>query len=132
MSTVLVPVVTKTIQLGQIPQGSVMSWFMATQAKFNICVTLKDSKSTYVNNACRATTEFGPLSQGFQQVAGTKLTLTVTIEGGLNPQVVNQPISIPDGNGNIVANGYVLLFEDACDNDYNDLYVSIMSWKQGG
>lgn len=124
--------VTKSIPLTQIPTGSVMSWFMATQAAFNICVTLKDSNTTYVNGVCRSNTNFGQLSEGFQQVAGTNLTLTVTIDSAANIQVVNQPISVPDGNGNIVGSGYVLLFEDSGDNDFNDLYVSIMSWKQAG
>ena len=120
------------IPLEMIPQGWYMSWFMSTQAAYNICVTLKDSAGTYVNNACRQSTQFGVLSEGFAQVAGTGMGIDVNISQSDNVLVVNHPVVVPNIQGVIVAQGYVLCFEDAGDQDFNDLYVSITAWKNKG
>ena len=124
---------TKTISLQNIPQGWYMAWSINTQAAFNICVTLNDSKTTYVNNVCRASTNFmPPLSSGYQQVAGTNMQLVIVISSTDTIQTVLQPYSVPTPTGQIVGQGYTVLLEDSTDNDYNDLYVSIIAWKAQG
>ena len=120
----------KTISLGNIPQGWFMSWLVTTQAGYNICVTLKDSAKVYVDNVCRQNLQpLPPLSQGFLQVAGSGLTLTVEASQSGGLQVVNQPFSVPDKQGNIVGQGYTILMEDATDADFNDVFVSIVAWR---
>lgn len=123
---------TKTIPLELIPQGWYMSWFMGTQAGFKICATLSDSSTTYVDNQCRQSTTFGTLAQGFAQVRGTNLQLQVDISSSHKILVVNHPVVVPNVQGISVAQGYVLAFEDSDDQDFNDLYVTIMAWKSVG
>lgn len=123
---------TTTIPLELIPQGWYMSWFMATQASFNICVTLRDDAQAYVDNQCRQSTTFGVLAEGFSQVSGPNMSLTVDISSSDQILVVNHPVVVPNVKGVAVAQGYVLAFEDADDQDFNDLYCSIMAWKSVG
>lgn len=123
---------TKTIPLELIPQGWYMSWFMATQAAFNVCVTLQDSVQAYVNNACRQSTAFGVLSEGFAQVAGSDMSLSINIASSDQILVVNHPVVVPNVKGIAVAQGYVLAFEDGDDQDFNDLYCTITAWKSVG
>ncbi|MBF0283332.1 MAG: hypothetical protein HQL51_02630 [Magnetococcales bacterium] len=124
--------VPQTISLPIIPQGWYMSWNMYTQAAYNICVTLKDSSTTYVNNVCRSNTAFGSLSSGFQQVAGSNMTLTITIAQSSGVQVVSIPFQVPSTSGAIVGAGYNIAVEDAGDQDFNDLSISITAWKSRG
>lgn len=123
---------SKTINLPNIPQNWYMTWTFATQAAFNICVTLRDSSTTYVNNQCRASTAFGILSQGFQKVTGTNLQLIINVSSSDTLQTVLIPYSVPNTNGNNVGQGYNLLLEDSTDNDFNDLFVSIVAWQSSG
>lgn len=123
---------TMTIPLELIPQGWYLSWFMATQAAFDICVTLEDDAQTYVNNQCRQSTTFGVLGQGFSQVAGSNMSLTVDIASSDDILVVNHPVVVPNVKGVAIAQGYVLAFEDSDDQDFNDLYCTLMAWKSAG
>ena len=122
----------KQIPLELISKGWYMSWSISTQAANNICVTLQDSMTSYVNNVCRQSQTFGILSEGFQQVNGTDMSLTVDIDSSDNIFVVNHPIVVPNLNGIAVAQGYAFAFEDEDDQDFNDLYVSIMAWRKSG
>ncbi|MEM1329440.1 MAG: hypothetical protein AAGG07_02645 [Planctomycetota bacterium] len=123
---------TSTIPLPAIDQNWYMSWYMATQAANQICVTLSDSVVTYVNNACRQSTSFGVLSQGFDLVAGTSVQIAVDVPNSSNIRVQNQPVVVPNSSGTTIAQGYVLCYEDSGDQDFNDLYVSIMAWRSKG
>ncbi|MDX1996770.1 MAG: hypothetical protein SF066_03540 [Thermoanaerobaculia bacterium] len=123
---------TKTIQLPNIPKNSWMSWSIASQAAFNICVTLQDSSKVYVNNQCRASTSFGYISQGYAQVAGTGMNMVISISSSDNIQTVLIPYSVPNPSGLNVGQGYNLLLEDSNDQDFNDLFVSIIAWQANG
>lgn len=123
---------TKTIPLNLLTKGYYMSWFMGTQAAFNICVTLKDDTRTYVSNQCRKSTTFGVMDEGFEEIVGSNMEIIVDIDSSHNILVVNHPVVVPNVQGLTVAQGYVLCFEDASDQDFNDLYVSLMAWKGKG
>jgi len=123
---------TKTIPLELVPQGWYMSWFMATQAAFDICVTLYDDTTTYVGDKCRQSTAFGVLDEGFSQVSGSNMNLVVDISSSDDILVVNHPVVVPNVKGLAVAQGYVFAFEDSDDQDFNDLYCTIMAWKSVG
>jgi len=58
--------------------------------------------------------------------------LTVDIADSDNILVVNHPVVVPNVQGATIAQGYVLAFEDAADQDFNDLYVTLMAWKSAG
>lgn len=120
------------VQLPNIPTNWYMSWSMSTQASNNICVTLKDSTSTYVNNVCRASKQFGILSEGFQQVAGTGLNLSINVSTNHTLQTVVSPYSVATPTGLTVGQGYNIVLEDGTDNDFNDLFVSVIAWASAG
>jgi hypothetical protein len=121
-----------TVQLPLIPTGWYMSWDMYTQAAFKICVTLQDSKTTYVNNQCRQQQAFGVLAQGFQPVQGNNLNLIINIpqSSAISTIVTVNAVQVPSGL--IVAWLYTILIEDGIDTDYNDLYVTIAAWAKNG
>jgi hypothetical protein len=124
---------TTSVKLSTIPQGWFMSWHMSTQSLAKVCVTLADSATTYVDNVCRQNNAYGLLSDSYQQVAGTGLLLTITESANENPlkTLVNSySVSLPDGT--IVGQGYNILLEDWTDNDYNDLFVSLIAWQANG
>jgi hypothetical protein len=123
---------TKTIGLSSIPQNWFMTWTMSTQAANNICVTLADSKTTYVSNQCRANKTFGNLAQGFQQVAGTGMQLTITVANATTLNTITSGYQVMLGDGTVVGQGVNILLEDSNDNDYNDLFVSILAWQSQG
>lgn len=119
------------ISLPNIPQGWYMTWTMSTQAANNVCATLKDSATTYVNNVCRQNQSFGILAQGFQQVAGSNLQLSVTAtssSGTPNLIAATNAFALTNPLGKNVAFGYNIAVEDSTDQDFNDLYVSVVAW----
>lgn len=121
------------IPLSNIPTSWYMSWFITTQAAYRACVTLADSERKYIDNVCKQSTNIDPpLSQGFEQVSGTGLLLTITVDQSAKLQVVNQPYTIADPRGNVVGYGYTICIEDSTDEDFNDVYVSIAAWRQKG
>lgn len=122
----------QTVPLTLIPQGWFMSWEMFTQAAFNVCATLADSKQTYVDNQCRQSQTFGSLATGYQQVAGTNMALTINIPQSASIQIITNPDVVQDPKGNTVAQGYLIFVEDATDDDFNDFYASIIAWSKSG
>jgi hypothetical protein len=124
---------TTTVNLPQIPQNWYMSWHMSTQSSAQVCVTLSDSATTYVNGVCRQNKAYGLLSDNYAQVQGTGLVLKISEPSNTNPlkTLVNgYSVSLPDGT--TVGQGYNVLLEDWTDNDYNDLFVSIIAWQGNG
>ena len=121
-----------TVPLTLIPNGWYMSWEMFTQAAFNICVTLQDSETIYVNNKCRQSSSFGTLAEGFEQVQGNNVNLVINISQSSSVSAIAVPNVIQAPTGEIVAYLYTVLVEDSLDKDYNDLYVSIAAWAKKG
>lgn len=122
-----------TIPLAEIPQNWYMTWYMSTQAANKIIVTLKDNVTTYVDKKSRQSPTFGVLAEGFQQVGGTDLKIVVDIpkSTGIKTQSNITTVTHPE-TGDPIAVGYTISYEDATDMDFNDLCVSIMSWKTAG
>jgi hypothetical protein len=123
---------TQTVKI-YIPKGWYMSYTMATQTAADICVTLKDSQVTYVDNLCRKSTQFLPvMAQGFVQVAGDDLEVTITVTesatGTLKVETSAFSQYIPNKQ-DPVALGFLLVAEDWTDDDYNDFFLSITAWR---
>lgn len=124
----------KSVQkLTLIPQGWFFTWYMAAMTGFQDRVILQDSSTTYVD----ATSPGGSgnvslLAQGNGKVIGTGLTLTVESPDAKPIQVAVTPATVfsPSGSGQMIAAGYTLCYEDASDNDFNDVFVSIMAWQK--
>jgi hypothetical protein len=115
-----------------IPKGYFMSWFVTTQAAFRITVTLKDDKKTYFSNTKQSTDIDPPLAYGYDYISGENLKIIVDIPQ--SKQILGSPHSndITTDNGIVVGKEFNLCLEDSTDNDYNDVAISIVAWKNKG
>ena len=121
---------SKTIPLAYIPQNWYMGWTISTQSASKICVTLKDSANTYIDNVCKKSTSFlPPLSTGFQQVTGTGLAITIDVPDSKDLDFVVEPYQVCNAAGSAVVQGVNILLEDASGSGYSDLFASIVAWQ---
>lgn len=124
---------SKTFYVTNFDKGLFMSWGMYTQAAFNITVSLLDDSKTYVNNASSSSTNIDPpLSQGNSNIAGNNLRLTIDIPEANTIKASINSYNIAREDGKVVGYGFNLCVEDSTDNDYNDLYVSMVCWLTKG
>jgi len=124
---------TKTYVVPNFTEGLFMAWNMFTQADFEICVTLKDSAKTYVNRACKASTNIEPpLAEGNSFIEGNNLKIFVDIpqSSEIKSYINSYNITRPDGTAE--GYGFNLFVEGQTDENYNDLYVSLVAWKHKG
>jgi len=123
---------SKTFNIDSFPQGYYMSWFVTTQAAYNVEAKLYDSNKTYFQNSKQNTNINPPLAQGAENIEGTslKLDITETSSNQLNSSINTYNITNEDGT--IVGYGYNITIEDATDNDYNDVCVVLVAWKSRG
>lgn len=114
-------------------KGQFMFWSWTTQAANNVCITLKDSSTAYINNVCRQNTNPLPTPPaGAAFVAGSNLTLTVNVPA--SPALISSLSSgnIIDGNGNVIGEYFNVAIEDGSDGDFNDVWVSLVAWNTAG
>lgn len=123
---------TKTYSIPNFDKGLFMAWEMFTQAAYTITVTLKDSAKTYVHATESSTHIDPPLAQGNAAIEGTGLSLQVDIpqSSAIKASINSYTISREDGRA--VGYGFNLCVEDSGDQDYNDLYVSLVCWLTKG
>ena len=124
-----------TIDLSHLPNGWYMKWDMYTQAAREITVTLRDSDTahTYVDRKSRQSMELGAVAQGHAYILGEKLELRIDIPGAtLDVDSYSESYFTLGRPGNIVGHGYAIALEDAKDDDFNDLYATIVAWKSKG
>jgi hypothetical protein len=124
---------TRTYGIPNFTKGLFMAWNMYTQAAFNICVTLKDDSTTYVDHKCKASMDIDPpLAEGHSFIEGDNLKIVVDIpqsseiKSSVNAYIITRPDGMAEGYG------FNLSVEDQTDEDYNDLYVSLVAWKHKG
>jgi hypothetical protein len=125
---------TATISLPNILQNWYITWYITTQTGNQVCVTLSDSSTTYINNTCIQGTsgKFTVLSTGNKQVSGAGLTLTIVDSTNATLQQVVNAYSITTPAGANAGAGYNVVLEDGSDNDFNDVFVSIVGWNAQG
>lgn len=109
-----------------------MLWAWTTQAGNTFNVTLKDSVTTYINNAARASTDPLPVIAGGSAVNGSGLALTINCAQASSLRCIATSNNIVDPTLGVVATTYTVIGEDAGDNDYNDVYFSVTFWKGRG
>lgn len=114
-------------------QNQLMFWSWTTQAANNVCITLKDSSTAYINNACRQSTNPLPApTPGASLVNGTSLNLTINVP---NAQTLVSSIAsgnINDPSGNVIGEYFNVAIEDGSDGDFNDVWVSLVAWNTKG
>lgn len=113
-------------------KGLFMNWTMFTQAGFTINVTLKDSAQTYVQASRTNTNINPPMAIGNSTIAGNSMQLVVDIpqSSGIKSVINSYNVLRPDGTP--AGYGFDLCVEDSVDQDYNDLYVSLICWLAKG
>lgn len=122
----------KTYVIPNFNKGLFMAWSLFTQAAFTINVTLKDSSKTYVNASKTSTNIEPPLSVGNAAIAGDNLQVTVDIPQSSSIKASINSYTISREDGRAVGYGFNLAVEDSNDQDYNDLYVSLVCWLTKG
>jgi hypothetical protein len=122
----------KIYNLDSFPQGYYMSWFVTTQAAFEVTATLSDSSGVYFSQKKQGIDISPPLAQGASTVNGTNLILTIDIPQ--SPAILNSlnsyNITRPDGS--TVGYGFNITIEDGTDNDFNDVCISLVAWFAKG
>lgn len=114
-------------------KGQFMFWSWTTQAANNVCVTLKDSSTSYINNVCRQSTNPLPTPpSGAAFIAGSGLALTINVPQ--STKLIASPSSgnIIDTNGNVIGEYFNVAIEDGSDGDFNDVWVSLVAWNTAG
>jgi len=112
------------------PQGNYMFWTWTTQAGNNVIVSLADSGTTYINQQNRQSNNPLPPNNGFAQIQGTGLQLTVNVPAS-NQLILSGPFSgnISSPNGTVIGQFFNVAIEDGSDGDFNDIWVSLVAWN---
>ena len=116
----------------EIPKDYYMSWCVTTQADNTIKVKLYDSVSVYVNGSRRSIDIMPPLAINASNVNGEHLRLYIESSGihKLKSNLVSYNLTAK--NGAAVGIIYDICIEDYIDDDYNDVCVTIIAWKNRG
>jgi hypothetical protein len=123
---------TKTINLSSFPEGYYMSWFVTTQAAFQVSAKLYDDSTTYFDASRQSRDINPPLSQGAKTIKGSNLKLFLEEKSSDNLKTSINNYSITTDDGTIVGYGCDIAVEDQTDNDYNDVCATIVAWKSRG
>ena len=123
---------SKTVPVNFFQQGWYMFYVVYTQAKFEICFTLKDSAKIYVNGECRTGPNPGYLVRGDGYIQGNDLQITIDIAQSpeIKTDIDSHAILRPDGT--IAGYVFTMCVEDYTDKDYNDLTASLVCWEHKG
>lgn len=119
-----------TIQLESFVKGEYLSWFVTTQAAYEIFVTLRDDQTTYFKNSKATTAIEPPLAVGTAQYKGSNLVLEISIPQSKDIKAIPSMSQIITNTGKVVGQSFTCCGEDWTDGDYNDFYVNIVGWKK--
>lgn len=123
----------QTFNLGFV-QGNYIYWNWTTQAANLVIVRLQDSKQVYIDNATRQSTDPlnpAPLSGG-SIMMGDDLSLTIDIPDSNTLIPILSVSNIKGPNPQTGIQIFNIAIEDGTDNDYNDVWFSIVGWSQEG
>lgn len=106
-----------------------MTWFVTTQAAYNVHVYLRDNSRPYINNGQSTTDPMPPLSYGSAEKIGKNLVLEISIPQSEEIRALPSMHTIITETGKVVGHSFTCCGEDWKDNDYNDFYIHIVSWN---
>lgn len=118
-----------TIQLGAFDKGEYLSWFVTTQAAYEVTITLKDDSKTYFTGKKKSMDIAPPLAMGNEQYTGNNLRLEISIPESDDIKTLPTMTAIITNTGKIVGHNFICCGEDWNDADYNDFYINIVGWK---
>ena len=118
-----------TIQLGAFDKGEYLSWFVTTQASYEVTITLKDDGKTYFTGKKKSTNIAPPLAIGNDVYTGNNLRLEISIPESDDIKTLPTMSAIITNTGKICGHNFICCGEDWNDADYNDFYVNIVGWQ---
>jgi hypothetical protein len=122
--------------LPQIKKGYFMEWTVASQCWNSCTVTLYDDTKTYfqVNKAFERNGSLKLLAQSEAVCENTGSSLKLKVEFPSSTVVMcsDSPGGVTNQSLETVGYVYSFCFEDTTDDDYNDVYVNIVGWKNKG
>lgn len=118
-----------TISLGEFEKGEYLSWFVTTQASYEVTMTLKDDKKTYFKGTKKELNIAPPLAVGNAAYTGSNLRLEISIPESEDIKVIPSMTSIITNTGKVVGHSFTGCGEDWNDADYNDFYINVVGWK---
>lgn len=127
--------VKEIYHVSEIEKGYYICWSVCTQC-WNACkVELKDETGkTYFSYSKKYERDGNLkfLGEGHGECTGSKLQLEVTCDtdtGEIKQTINSYRISVKERK---IGHGYNLCFEDSSDDDFNDVYVNLVGWKNKG
>lgn len=122
---------TKTIELGQFEKDYLIAWHVCTQC-YNSAYVKLYAGSTVFFDVAKTTTSTSlqkiAMNHAFVNTTDT-LYLKIDVNTPYNLKIGDVSGQFSNENGRKVGYIYNYCIEDALDNDYNDVYVNIIGWK---
>ena len=118
-----------TIQLNAFEKGEYLSWFVTTQAAYEVTITLKDDSKTYFTGKKKGTNIAPPLAVGNDEYSGKNLRLEISIPESDDIKTLPTMSAIITNTGKIVGHNFICCGEDWIDANYSDFYINIVGWK---
>ncbi|MCS3461281.1 hypothetical protein ACW5WQ_18410 [Aeromonas rivuli] len=122
----------KTFNIDSFPAGYYMSWFVTTQAAFLIKAKLYDGNKVYFDKQKQSVDINPPLAQGADFVQGGQVKLSIDIAQSVKLSSSINTYNITTNDGTVIGYGYNISIEDQDDDDYNDVAISLVAWKNKG
>lgn len=128
----------KIIYLEEIQKGTFMYTNICAQAWYDFKITLKDGKTNKIYfKGTKPYSHSGSIvnikdKENFVPVEGDNLVLEITSDNSKELKTSINIFGVNDVNGRTVGKGYNICVEDSGDDDYNDLYINIISWVKKG
>lgn len=130
----------KTFYCEEIKAGTYMYWNICAQACNDFTITIKDeitgknyfSGSKPVTQSGSMVNIGGSGADNFATVVGDNLIIEVSSERSSEIKSSINAYGVNDASGKTVGKGYNICIEDSSDDDYNDLYISIIAWAKQG
>jgi hypothetical protein len=121
---------SETLDL-EIPTGWFVVVAFTTQADYRWTIKIADDKQVYFEKSRQSSNPNPPEWSSFK-AQSDKINLQIDVPQASSIALRFARLSVTDNSGNIVAKTITLVGEDGCDQDYNDILLSIATWKNAG
>lgn len=124
----------KEYKLPEMKKGYYLFWSVCTQCMYNCSVKMEDESSRSYFNCSKSNrrTDLQVLEQGNRQLDGNGLKLIIEVPESAEIKQSIPSGAITDNSGATVGYVYSFCIEDSTDEDYNDIYINVVGWKNKG
>ncbi|MFY0629471.1 MAG: hypothetical protein JXR05_03760 [Flavobacteriaceae bacterium] len=109
-----------------------MSWFVTTQAAYLVNAKLFDNSKTYFEKSKQSININPPLAQGAEIIQGNNIRMIIEEPQSSNLRASINAYNITNDSGSVVGYGYNISIEDYLDEDFNDVCISLVAWRNKG